>query len=403
MEDKEHHLYELKRLEWIFTAIRWLGVPVVFIMAWLHHPEHISIMLIFGVVLGLCNSVATVLNLKIKSIDWQRALGISMLVIDAIIAWGIISLFIHDFYTSAYAGFVFLIIEAAIRFGLIGSLIMFFVFILGLYSAFYFRKIEFGVRFSTSGFIFWTVVMLLVAVSVGIVVNDWKRQRRQSEHYLQENIKHSERQRIARELHDTVLKTLQGLAFEARSLGDKLPESIPAVKETVKYIEDVCARTSKEIREVIYNLRSESMPIGIRAQISKILDEWSQVTGILGEFTISGQDVTLPPEPARQVRNIILEALTNVQRHASASQVRVSIRASPDTIDVEISDNGCGIGRGLDKLHIFVSEGKLGLAIMKERVELLGGQFSLISNQSGTQVSFRVPVSQYLIEEKDNR
>ena len=181
-------IYEMKRLEWIFIGIRWLWVPSVFILDWLHKPVSHAAMWWIGAALALVNIAACVANVKINNLRMQKGLGLTLLIIDTLAAWGIILLFAYDFYTSAYAAFVYIIIEAAIRFGLTGSLSMAVVFALGLWGAYAYRKTEFGVRFSYSGYIFWTVVMLLVAVSVGIVANEWESQRRKSERLMKESI-----------------------------------------------------------------------------------------------------------------------------------------------------------------------------------------------------------------------
>jgi len=217
----------------------------------------------------------------------------------------------------------------------------------------------------------------------------------------------SERQRMARELHDTVLKTLQGLSLEARALGNRTATTT-SVKETAQYIEEVCSRTSREIREVIFDLRSENVKTSIGSQISRMLDEWRKNTGISGDFSLYGQDVVMPPEPARQIRNIVSEALTNIQRHASASHVEIVMKASASELNIEIIDDGRGLSRGVDDLYTYVAEGKLGIAGMKERVELLGGGFFMDSNRSGARVSFHIPFPQNLsgkkqtIDEPDN-
>lgn len=180
-DQPEHYLYEMKRLEWIFVGVRWMWVPIVFLMAWLHNPSSATAMQIMGGVLGLCNAVASLLNLRIRKLGAQRALGVAMFIVDTLIAWGIILLFAHEFYTAAYAGFVFVIIEAAIRYSLVGSLSMIFVFALGLYGAFAYRDVAFGVRFSTSGYAFWTALMSIVAIAIGLIVHEGRRQRQQSE------------------------------------------------------------------------------------------------------------------------------------------------------------------------------------------------------------------------------
>jgi signal transduction histidine kinase len=395
-DQPESYLHDMKRLEWIFIAVRWIWVPMVFVMAWLHHPEQATVMRVLGGVLAFCNAAACLSNIKIKTPLSQRALGISMLIVDTLLAWGIILLFVRDFYTAAYAGFVYVILEAAIRFGLVGSLSMIAVFALGLYGTYEYRLAVFGVRFSTSGYAFWTTLMSIVAISVGMIIHEGRRQRWQSENYLKESTLLSERHRIARELHDTVLKTLQGLSLEARALENRTSTTTPSVKETAQYIQEVCSRTSQEIREVILDLCTEDERRSIATQISKMLNEWSRATGISGEFTLSGHDVRLSTEPSRQLRNIVSEALTNVQRHASASRVSVTLKISPGEMIIEIRDDGCGIRRSLDDLHVFVAEGKLGIAGMKERIELLGGHFSLNSDQNGTVINLNLPVPQQI-------
>jgi signal transduction histidine kinase len=390
-EQPERYLLEMKRLEWIFIIVRWLWVPIIFLLAWLHHPEQSSLMMILGGVLGLVNGVVCLFNLRIKNPHWQQVMGTAILVCDTLLAWGIILIFARDFYTAAYAGFVYIIIEAAIRFGLTGSLSTAGLFVVALYGAFRYREAAFDVRFSVSGYVFWTVLMVIVAMVVGAIVHEGKRQRALSERQLQENTLLTERQRMAREMHDTVLKTLQGLSLEARALGNR--EAVtPSVKETARYIGEVCERTSREIREVIFDLRYEGAGKNIGEQIAGILDEWSRNTGIAGEFSVSGRDVILSPEPTRQVRHIVSEALINVQRHASATNVRVTLRTSGGELYIEINDNGSGIGRRLDELPAFVAEGKLGIAGMKERAELIGGHLSLESDASGTSIAITVPV-----------
>jgi len=394
----ERCLHEMKQLEWILISVRWLWVPVVFLMAWLHEPISETIMCWMGVGLGFFNMIACLLNVKITGLTSQRALGIISLIFDVLFTWGFIFLFAHEFYTAAYAVFVYIIIGASIRYGLTGSLISALLFAIGLYCAYTYRDLMFDVRFSNSGYAFWTVLMFIVAISVGAIVSEGKRQRRQSENYLKENILLSERQRIARDMHDIVLKTLQGLSLEARALGNRAT-SEPSVKETAQYIEEVCSRTSREIREVIFALRSDAVSTAIGAQISGMLDEWSKNTGIASDFVLSGEDVILPDEPTRQVRDIFAEALMNIQRHASASHVSIVINISSGEMAMEIRDDGHGIGRSMDDLPAFVTEGKLGIAGMKERAELLGGRFFVNSDQGGTRINLRLPVAQQTTEE----
>ncbi|MFA5316452.1 MAG: hypothetical protein WC369_03425 [Dehalococcoidales bacterium] len=75
----ERYLYEVKRLEWIFIAVRWIWAPIVLLMAWLHHPAQTDVMMALGGALGICNIFACLLNTRIKTLGAQRVLGIACL------------------------------------------------------------------------------------------------------------------------------------------------------------------------------------------------------------------------------------------------------------------------------------------------------------------------------------
>jgi DNA-binding CsgD family transcriptional regulator len=205
------YLKETKRLEWIFIAFRWLWVLVIFLMDWLHHPLSHSAMLAAGLALGLCNARAGFLNARIKTPKTQQALGIVLLLVDAVFAWWIIFFFVNDFYTAAYAAFIYVIVEGALRFGMAGSLATAVCFVGGLFAAYEYRRVEFGVRFSYTGFAYWSVLMSLVALTLGVVVNELKKQRREREHYQIENARLMERERITEEIKTQNISDLESM------------------------------------------------------------------------------------------------------------------------------------------------------------------------------------------------
>ena len=135
-----------------------------------------------------------------------------------VFAWAMIFQFLEG-QTAAYGGFAFVIIEGAVRFGLIASLFMEAIFVAGLAVAMQYRVSEYGLKFSTTGFAFWALFLFFIALSVGLVTEEARRERRRSAILVRERTLLEERNRIARDLHDTVLKTLHGLALEAHVLG----------------------------------------------------------------------------------------------------------------------------------------------------------------------------------------
>jgi DNA-binding CsgD family transcriptional regulator len=198
---RDVRLREVKRLEWIFIGIRWLWVVLLLIMLALHHPESRMVTLILTGILALLNVTGCFANTKIKTLRPQLILGIVMLSIDAIIASGVILQFVEDFNTAAYAVFAYIIIEAAIRFELIGSLSALIFFLLGLYGAYAYRRAVYDLPFSYTGYAYWTILMAVLAVSIGTIVRMIKNQRLQNERHLIQITRLLEQQRIAREIN----------------------------------------------------------------------------------------------------------------------------------------------------------------------------------------------------------
>jgi signal transduction histidine kinase len=200
-------------------------------------------------------------------------------------------------------------------------------------------------------------------------------------------------------MHDNVLKTLHGLALETKVLERKLGDGEPSISEAVRYIGDVCRRTSREVRDVILDLRHETSNEGIAAILSGIASQWGARTGTAVEFDLAGTDRVLPAETAHQLRNIISEALTNVERHAEASRVAATLTLTHDSLSLVIHDNGHGFGEGAREPDVNIAAGRLGLAGMKERVSLMGGSFQLESAGRGTRLIIILPLNRETSDE----
>jgi len=381
-------LKDMKNLEWIFIAVQWLGVPVLIAMGIAYHPASTVTVIILTVFLAVWSAIAAFLNRRITTIEGQVLLGIMSQALLPVFAWAIIFQFLEG-QTAAYGAFAFVIIEGAVRFGLAASMIMEAIFVAGLAVAMQYRVWEYGLEFSTTGFAFWALFLFFIALSVGLVTEEARRERRSSASLIRERTLLQERSRIARDLHDTVLKTLHGLALEAHVLGRHA--NSPAAKEKAQYIEGVCQRSTQEIRDIIQELRSECQDLGIASQMSRMVDEWSQATGIKAEFIASGEDQSLPLMTSHNLRNVLSEALENIRKHAQASKASVSIELQPGEVRLEIADNGKGISYPPSEVYTLASKGKYGMLGMKERVEQLNGQFS-IDTSPGTRLMISVPL-----------
>ncbi|MGB0733938.1 MAG: sensor histidine kinase, partial [Pontibacterium sp.] len=129
----------------------------------------------------------------------------------------------------------------------------------------------------------------------------------------------------------------------------------------------------REVRRISHDLRPSLLDdLGFEAALLSMTDEFSERTGVFTNVRLDLPDIQLPDDIEITIYRVIQEALTNIERHAQATQAGISIYARDDTIKTIVSDNGKGIARERQR------EG-IGLSNMRERTELLGGSFELKS------------------------
>jgi two-component system NarL family sensor kinase len=151
---------------------------------------------------------------------------------------------------------------------------------------------------------------------------------------------------------------------------------------------------SQEIRGVVLELRDEKEDERrtFNEKVKDIVENWNRTTGIQVSVNFSGETPELPLRLSHDLRRIIIESLTNIERHAGASKTDLSLEYTPDRLRLQVTDNGHGFDCAAD-LYSFVRKGKLGLVSMKERVELVGGMFEVTTGADGTRISADVPVT----------
>jgi signal transduction histidine kinase len=196
---------------------------------------------------------------------------------------------------------------------------------------------------------------------------------------------YEERDRIARDLHDLVIQRLfaTGMALEGTS---RLIESPKAAARVMRAVDDL-DRTIKEIRSTIFALqtRDESgIHHGLRAQVNEIIDEAALSLGFAPSLRMQGLLDTRVPDPTGEhVLAVLREALSNVVRHAKATQVDVEIAVDRDLV-LSVRDNGVGIRDGMRNS---------GLANLEARAKELDGTFTVGSAaDGGTVLRWQVPL-----------
>lgn len=191
-----------------------------------------------------------------------------------------------------------------------------------------------------------------------------------------------ERQRIARDLHDTVKQKAFALNLQIRAARRLLGNDDEAVKTRLDESSELISGIQRQLVQVLDELRSERAPRGFLApRLRELAERWARISGMLHEFDLD-DSVLDDAVHGEALLRIAEEALANVLRHSRATRVSIRLHRKDEQIALSIADNGIG---GAD------SSGGMGLANMRARAEgLPGGQFELISPPgAGTEVRVR--------------
>ena len=196
-----------------------------------------------------------------------------------------------------------------------------------------------------------------------------------------------ERQRLARELHDSVSQSLYGIALgvhTARSLLDRDPRR---VAEPLEYIQSLAKAGMAEMRALIFELRPDALRNeGLVAALGKQVELLRARHGLIVEADL-GEEPEEPLEVKEAIYRIAQEALHNIVKHANAARIRLGLARSESAITLEVADDG----QGFDPAQAF--PGHLGLHTMRDRAERLGGSIDLTSAIGcGTQLRVCIPV-----------
>jgi signal transduction histidine kinase/ligand-binding sensor domain-containing protein len=207
----------------------------------------------------------------------------------------------------------------------------------------------------------------------------------------------SERTRIARELHDTLLQSFHGLLLRFQAVAYQLPEGADARKQLESAI-DQAARAITEGRDAVQGLRASTIVTNDLAPALRTLGdelashEARQPKGAVFEVEVEGVPRDLHPILRDEIYRVAGEALRNAFRHAHAMRIEVEIRYDDRYLRVRVRDDGKGIDAHV--LDGGGSTGHYGVAGMYERASLIGGKLTVWSElESGTEVELTVPAS----------
>jgi signal transduction histidine kinase len=201
----------------------------------------------------------------------------------------------------------------------------------------------------------------------------------------------AERERIARELHDTLLQGIQGLVLRFQVAAERIPKGEPAREMLDRALE----RADQVIDEGRARVKALRSPAGgvprLPQAVARIVEQLAPADASPFRITVEGAVRELDPTVRDEVQMLAREALTNAYRHANASKIEAEITYADHGLTVRIRDDG----RGIDGAVLRHGRpGHFGVLGMRERAKKIGARFGIWSKPgAGTEVEIRVPAA----------
>jgi signal transduction histidine kinase len=246
-----------------------------------------------------------------------------------------------------------------------------------VYGNLYLTEKTGGVEFSEED----EQLVLGLASAAGIAIDNARLHARVRELTLSED-----RERIARDLHDSVIQRVFAVALSLQAAagvtGD--PDLVARLHRAVADLDE----TIREIRTTIFALELPPAARGdLRVQVLQVSTDAARSLGFEPEVRFSGPIGLVPPHIGSEVLVTLREALSNVARHADATHTEITLTATGEELQLRVTDNGVGLATPMPRA------GK-GVDNMGERAAGLGGTFSLTADQGGgAQLDWRVPLT----------
>jgi two-component system nitrate/nitrite sensor histidine kinase NarX len=198
-----------------------------------------------------------------------------------------------------------------------------------------------------------------------------------------------ERIYLARELHDSIAQSLNFIKIQVQLIRDAVQSGDPLmIRQILEEIDAGVRESYGDVRELLLHFRTRANAEDIEPALATTLRKFEHQSGVKTSLTMQGQGIPLSPDMQIQVLHIIQEALSNVRKHAQASQVGLDVAQHP-AWRFEVRDDGIGF----DFANEQPDETHVGLRIMKERAQQLGAALEILSAPGqGTSIRLTLPV-----------
>lgn len=246
--------------------------------------------------------------------------------------------------------------------------------------------------------LFFLMLIIVIAYSILFLQQVYARLRTQiflkdlenAHRKVEELTLANERQRMARDLHDTLAQGVASFIMQLEAADEFISQgNIRRSQEIIQQSMEQARRTLAEARRVINNLRLNSASETVfQDELTDEIQRFFQATGInvYPKIQMSSHMSRMVMEHSLY---IVSECLTNVAKHAKADKVWVTVTEQDDRIKIEVKDNGTGFNTS----QIGKQTGHYGLIGLYERVRLIGGQLHITSTSTGTRILMEAPIN----------
>lgn len=197
-----------------------------------------------------------------------------------------------------------------------------------------------------------------------------------------------ERNRIAREWHDTLMASLAAISWQLEATRDRFGKESSGAAQSLDLARNMVRHSQTEARRIIWDLQDDPAPVGALSEVlTKVLDGMSTRTNVNAQLKITGEEKALSPIAIHHLACICQEAITNAVRHATPTAIYVGMEYNHSRMTLSVKDDGCGF-----QTRNGAVPGHFGLSVMEERARKLGGGLRIQSTPGiGTEIVVDIP------------
>lgn len=207
----------------------------------------------------------------------------------------------------------------------------------------------------------------------------------------------AERRRVSREIHDGPAQVMANVVLKAEYCERIIDENVEGTKQELQGLKETVRESLRDIRKIIYDLLPMSLAdLGLVPTLEKLVRDYETDTGIRVEFRADREPDVPAVKPLIELTmfRVVQEALTNIRKHAQASQAKVQLTLRPQEAELHITDNGIGFDPDSRKCTGGTDSG-YGLYSMRERIDLLRGTQVIDTGiGKGTAIHVIIPLSE---------